>query len=187
MNRFYALILLFTAVVIHPWTARAAAGDGQQSAQTKTATQLTVPPDAVANPDNTWSYTDKQGKHWTYTKTSAGVTRVPATTVPATDKELPKGAVQNPNGTWSWTDPQGKKWIFTKTPFGLSRTSAPDPAAAKPVEATAVVNLKVTDKGDTVRFERRTLMGPVVWEKKKADLNDQERRAYEAQKSDSKE
>jgi hypothetical protein len=39
--------------------------------------------------------------------------------------------------------------------------------------------IKVTDKGDTVRFERPGPVGSSVWEKKKADLSDEERRLLE--------
>lgn len=93
-------------------------------------------------------------------------------------KDLPDGAVRNPNGTYSWTDKDGKKWIYEITPVGLSRS--PFRAAASEGKTDVKTNgLKVTDKGDTVRFERKSLMGPIIWEKKKSDLNEKERRDWE--------
>ncbi|HVW85353.1 MAG TPA: hypothetical protein VHB50_11765 [Bryobacteraceae bacterium] len=40
------------------------------------AQPLTIPKDAVANADGTYSYTDKQGKKWIYSKTPFGVSKI---------------------------------------------------------------------------------------------------------------
>ncbi len=116
-----------------------------------------------------------------------GVTRVPAVRSASGAPPfygVPDGAVRNANGTYSWTDKDGKKWIYMNSPFGLSRVAAPESSDSEPAPATS--EWKVTDKGDSVRFERKGPMGNVVWEKKKTDLNEQERRAYESRKSQTK-
>lgn len=91
---------------------------------------------------------------------------------------IPKDAVPNPDGlSYVWTDKQGKKWIYAKTPFGITRS----PASDAPVSAPDLSTTKVVDKGDTVRFERPTPFGPMIWEKKKSDLTDDERHVLDAQ------
>jgi hypothetical protein len=137
---------------------------------------LTIPKDATANPNGTYSWTDKQGKAWTYVQTPFGVSRA-LQTEPVPGKALPKGipagAKANPNGTYTWIDKSGEAWNYVVSPFGVIR----NPAA--PQRQTA--RLKVIDKGDTVRFERMTLFGISVTEKKKADLTEDERRVLEQQ------
>ena len=92
---------------------------------------------------------------------------------------IPKDATQNPDGTYSWTDKDGKKWLYAKTPFGVMRsaaTPAPPPNPSSSPATTATLQyVKATDKGDTVKFERTTPFGPVVWEKKKAELTVEEK------------
>ncbi len=113
-----------------------------------------------------------------------------ALSLPAADKKkaaapapqalsIPKDAAQNPDGTYSWTDKTGKKWLYAKTPFGVMRSAAegapsasatPDAASASTVQFT-----KVTDAGDSVKFERATPFGAIKWEKKKTELTDEEK------------
>jgi hypothetical protein len=92
---------------------------------------------------------------------------------------IPKDAVPNADGnSYTWKDKQGKKWVFAKTPFGIMKTPVSDAAAT----ATAPDSLtKAIDKGDTVRFERPGPFGTISWEKKKADLTDDERHTLDAQ------
>ena len=95
---------------------------------------------------------------------------------------IPKDAVKDANGTYSYTDKQGKKWIYRNSPFGVIKTVAPETGAdtrANPNQAAAAT--KVTDKGDTVQFERSTPFGPTKWEKKKSDLTDEERQMVDTQ------
>jgi len=95
---------------------------------------------------------------------------------------IPKDAVKDANGTYSYTDKQGKKWIYRNSPFGVIRTVAAEPGAdTRPNPHQAAVATKVTEKGDTVQFERSTPFGPTKWEKKKSDLTDEERKLVDAQ------
>ena len=90
---------------------------------------------------------------------------------------IPKDAVPNSDGLgYAWTDKDGKKWVYAKTPFGVTRSPASDTAASGPDLSTT----KAIDKGDTVRFERSSPFGPMIWEKKKSDLTDDERHLVDA-------
>jgi hypothetical protein len=95
---------------------------------------------------------------------------------------IPKDAVRNGNGTYSYTDKQGKKWLYRDTPFGIIRTPGPESGAdTRPNSKPATSATKVTDKGDTVQFERSSPFGVTKWEKKKSDLTDEERKLVDAQ------
>jgi hypothetical protein len=87
---------------------------------------------------------------------------------------IPKDAIPNSNGTYSWTDKAGKKWIYAKTPFGISKSQDLGSEAVN-AAPQAMPAAKVTDLGDTVRFERPSPFGVMKWEKKKTDLTDEER------------
>jgi len=98
---------------------------------------------------------------------------------------IPKDAIRNADGTYNYTDKDGKKWIYASTPFGVVKSPAgnadgesANAPAASPAPTAAT---KVIDKGDTVRFERPGPFGTMSWEKKKADLTDEERRMVDAQ------
>ena len=93
---------------------------------------------------------------------------------------IPAEAVQTPDGDFHYTDPQGKKWIYRKTPFGVARLEdkAEDtqPKAAEPDPGAGI---KVTEDGDTVRFERKGPFGLWKWEKKRSELDEAEKSALQ--------
>jgi hypothetical protein len=96
---------------------------------------------------------------------------------------LPAGATQVEPGTWTHTDAGGKKWIYRQTPFGLSRVEE------KPAEAPSAdrsVTTKAVEAGDVIKFERPSPFGPYRWEKKKTDLTDDEKAAWEQSRKESK-
>jgi hypothetical protein len=118
-----------------------------------------------------------------------------ATCAPAEDKKdntatgapqtttIPADAVPNPGGkTYSYTDKEGKKWTYLRTPFGISRVAATDKPAPVPRDPSRI---KVIDKGDTVRFERPSPLGPMSYEKKKSELTEEERRIVDSSQADS--
>jgi hypothetical protein len=91
---------------------------------------------------------------------------------------IPADAVETTPGTFAYTDPQGKKWLYRKTPFGVAKVEdkeAPAPAAAAPQPA----KVKATEEGDTIHFERPGPFGVYKWNRKKAELSDDERRWLE--------
>ena len=98
------------------------------------------------------------------------------TAVPAA-LTLPAGARQIEPGTYTYTDAQGKKWIYRQTPFGLAR--AEDKPAERPATPVTGPTTTATEDGDTVRFERPGPFGTYRWQKKKTDLDEDERAAWE--------
>jgi len=178
MNRFLSA-MIFLGCALGTASGQSTRPSDADKKATPSTPAMTIPRDATANPDGTWSYTDKQGKSWNYAKTPFGVSRSPATAEVPVLKGVPKDAVPNADGSYLWTDKVGKRWTLVNTPFGISRSPADDlPAAAV---AAPLTEIKAIDKGDMVRFERQSPMGPMAWEKKKADLTAEERRVYEAQ------
>lgn len=118
-------LLIGTGVAAAQTTGTAPAVATKKKTKTTTAKKapptvqpLTIPKDAVANPDGTYAYTDKAGKKWTYSKTPFGVSRIEdmgpaqpsafATTpkeqlIKATDNgETVKFERKTPFGTTNW-------------------------------------------------------------------------------------
>jgi hypothetical protein len=89
------VILLFTAAGL---AAQASASTGsttpkaakKATAATRTtgAQPVTIPADATANADGTFSWTDKQGKKWSFARTPFGIIRSEVTPAPATSASL---------------------------------------------------------------------------------------------------
>ena len=97
---------------------------------------------------------------------------------------LPAGAVEAGVATWHYTAPDGTRWIYRKTPFGLVRfedkpAAATQTAAREKQDEKQVESIKAFEDGDSVRFERPGPFGVYKWSRKKADLDDQERQAWE--------
>jgi glucose/arabinose dehydrogenase len=78
------------------------------------AQTLTLPPDAVQNPDGTYSYTDKEGKKWIYSKTPFGIMR---------SQDGGNGAAPTaPGQSWTKVTDHGDTVTFEReTPFGPMR------------------------------------------------------------------
>jgi len=96
---------------------------------------------------------------------------------PPAELTLPAGAKMVEPGTYTFTDAQGKKWIYRKTPFGLARLED-KPAETKAAASTGPVTT-ATEDGDIVRFERPGPFGMYRWQKKKTELDDDERAALD--------
>jgi hypothetical protein len=75
MNKWIAIIALFAMVVSAP-----AADKKKTAAAAKPATPvvqpLVIPKDASPNSDGTYSYTDKAGKKWIFSKTPFGISKI---------------------------------------------------------------------------------------------------------------
>lgn len=95
----------------------------------------------------------------------------------ALEQTLPAGAKEFAPGVWRHTDAQGKIWIYRRTPFGFIRSGEQESAQPKTAEAPA--EMRAFDDGDRIRFERPTPFGLVRWTRKKTELNDMERAAWE--------
>jgi len=97
---------------------------------------------------------------------------------PPAELTLPPGAKQVDPATYTFTDPQGKKWIYRKTPFGLARIED-KPVEASTAPASSGAEITAKEDGDTIRFERPGPFGTYRWEKKKSELTEDEKAAWE--------
>jgi hypothetical protein len=88
---------------------------------------------------------------------------------------LPEAATELEANTYRYTDPQSKTWIYRRTPFGLTRYED-RPAASSPVKVPE--GMKALEDGDNVRFECPSPFGVRRWVRKKTDLSDVEREAW---------
>jgi hypothetical protein len=88
---------------------------------------------------------------------------------------IPAAAVKSEDGSYRYTDSHGTKWIYRKTPFGIARIED-KPAAAPVVDASA--NVKATECGDSICFERPGPFGTYKWQRSKTELNDMEQAAW---------
>ncbi len=64
---------LMTVAVLCVATLYASDTDKKSDKTTTTPKAVTIPKDAIKNPDGTYSYTDKDGKKWIYASTPFGV------------------------------------------------------------------------------------------------------------------
>jgi hypothetical protein len=108
----------------------------------------------------------------------AGAARKPAAAA------VPAGAVESEPGLWRHTDEQGRKWIYRKTPWGVSRVEDKPQSAKEEKRESAdrkagTDGMKAFDDGEFVRFERPGPFGIYKWRKKKSELDEAERRAWE--------
>ncbi len=85
---------------------------------------------------------------------------------------VPPEAVPIGPGAWRYVDKNGKAWIYKATLMAIVRMPESDSDSKYP-------GLKVTEKGDTIRFERPAQTGTVVWERKRSELNEEEKAMLE--------
>lgn len=103
---------------------------------------------------------------------------------------IPPEAVEIGPQVYRYKDADGKSWIYRKTPFGISKMEeitvgeAPAPLMSTPA-GDSRIKVRAIDKGDSVRFEQQTPMGPRVWERKKSELTPQENAWLERSKTGS--
>ena len=96
---------------------------------------------------------------------------------------IPAGARQSAPGVYRFTGNDGKVWIYRQTPFGISRVlETPAPVAAAP----AGEGIRATEDGDTIRFERPGPFGTYRWQRKKTELDETERAAWERSRTAAK-
>lgn len=97
---------------------------------------------------------------------------------------IPANAVQIEAGAYRWTDAKGKKWILFETPFGIARKEdTGEPLRHKLQEDHGMEGVKITEDGDSLKFERPGPFGVYKWTKKKTELDAAEQAAWERQKS----
>jgi hypothetical protein len=123
-----------------------------------------------------------------------------AISLAANPQGVPKEAVEVKPGVYRYVDKENKAWLYTKSPFGYMRSSedaaktepAPLPNKANPEktpfgESKATTSnaptTKVTDQGDSLKFERPSPFGVYRWTKKKTELNDDEKKLWETSRT----
>jgi hypothetical protein len=117
---------------------------------------------------------------------------------------VPKDATEIESGVYRHTDSTGKTYIFRKTPFGivksLEKTGKPEKRDesvkdVRPAPSTAATTtdtpfgqvkssasadrIKVSDRGDSLEFERPSPFGSYKWKRKKDNLTASEREAWD--------
>ena len=113
---------------------------------------------------------------------TTGKTATKKTEAPS-NPEIPAGAVEVSPTVYKYTDKAGQKWTYYRMPLGISRSmDVPtlETNAAKQQSDEASPETKVTEQGDSLKFVRPGPFGNYTWVKKKADLDDLEKEAYEA-------
>jgi hypothetical protein len=96
---------------------------------------------------------------------------------------IPASAVQIEPGAYRYTDANGKKWILFQTPFGIAKKEdTGEPLRKKQHEAQTMQGVKITEDGDSLKFEREGPFGTYKWSKKKTELSDEEKAAWQSQK-----
>src|SRR5580693_10413962 len=69
--------------------------------------------------------------------------------------EIPASAVEFEPGSYHYTDAKGKKWILRPTPFGIAKIEDTGvPLRNKNDQDHSMDNVKITEDGDSVKFER---------------------------------
>ena len=97
---------------------------------------------------------------------------------------IPSSAVQIEPGAYRWTDPKGKKWILFQTPFGIAKKEDDgQPLRNKQTEVHTMEGVKISEDGDSLKFEREGPFGTYKWSKKKTELSEEEKTAWERQQS----
>ncbi|HSB14724.1 MAG TPA: hypothetical protein VLE22_09705 [Bryobacteraceae bacterium] len=89
---------------------------------------------------------------------------------------LPAGAQEIAPYTYRYKDDQGKTWIYRRTPFGLAKF---EEKLDDKADEIAPENMRAFEEGDSIRFERPTPFGTARWVRKKSELNDVEKAAWE--------
>lgn len=87
-------------------------------------------------------------------------------------------AEDKPAATGRSESKDGKKYIERQTPFGVAKVE--DKGDEKAEEPPA--NMRAFEEGDNIRFERPTPFGVARWVRKKSELNDMERAAWERER-----
>jgi len=95
---------------------------------------------------------------------------------------VPAGAAKGEDGSYSFTDAHGKKWIYRRTPFGVARIEDDGVPAEVGPKTDRWADVKATEDGDVIRFERPGPFGVYKWEHKKTELNEMELAVWDREK-----
>jgi hypothetical protein len=94
------------------------------------------------------------------------------------DKPAGKENAKKPAAAEQPSSKDGKKYVERQTPFGVAKVE--DKGEEKAEEPPA--NMRAFEEGDNIRFERPTPFGVARWVRKKSELNEMERAAWERER-----
>ena len=94
---------------------------------------------------------------------------------------IPANAVPTEDGSYRAVDKQGKAWIYRKTPFGIAKSAEKPPDDSQATREDTLT--KATLSGDNVHFEKPSPFGITKWDKKVSDLDANEQRILDRQKT----
>lgn len=99
--------------------------------------------------------------------------------------QIPAGAVKTGDGSYRYADSKGTKWIYRKTPFGIARLEdRPADAAARAAESQKrFAEVKATEDGDTIWFERPGPFGIYKWQQNKTELDETEQTVWNRERA----
>jgi hypothetical protein len=130
-----------------------------------------VPADAIEIEPGIFRSTDATGATQFYRQTPFGVTRWTETSEAPDAAKVPV------------TDAAGVQWFYRQTPFGLMRLAETPGSRHAPDIDKVFPGLKVVEEGDTLHFERPSPFGLLKWSRKKSQLNEMEKAAWERARS----
>ncbi|MBZ5578522.1 MAG: hypothetical protein LAP40_18325 [Acidobacteriia bacterium] len=113
--------------------------------------------------------------------TSPGATKARPESAAAKGLAIPAGAVATGPWSYRYTDADGKAWVYRQTPFGVMR--AEDQPATPAQADRGIADVKASEDGDTVWFERPSAFGTMRWQKKKTELNEMEQAVWEREQA----
>ncbi len=111
INTFAIIVIAAASLAAQTRPAAPVKAAGKAASKASAPVALTIPSGAAANPDGTYSYTDKDGKQWKYVKTPFGVMRSEATAAVVPVAEKSESAVKA-------IDAGDKVRFVRQTPFG---------------------------------------------------------------------
>ena len=97
------------------------------------------------------------------------------------ETEVPAGAKQIGQNRYRYTA-NGKNWIYVRTPFGLSKHEETAEDKAEPAADAADPQLTIEEDGDVLHFRRKNLFGESRWTRRKSELTEEEKAAWEQSK-----
>jgi hypothetical protein len=92
---------------------------------------------------------------------------------------IPAGAVEAAPYLYRYTDREGKSWFYHQTPFGVMRFRDQTAAAKDPW----LDNIRATEDGAAVRFERPGPFGIYHWTRNKSELDASEQAAWDRERA----
>ena len=92
---------------------------------------------------------------------------------------LPASAVEIEPNYFKYTDKAGKTTYYRRSPLGIAYAQPPEKKASSSTATASNGEIQAYDQGDSVKFVRPGPFGLYTWIRKKSELNDDEKVAFE--------